>query len=82
MLERMRVLALLIVAMAGLSACGGGGGGTLEMQPPITTPPALGPGQVATTEGTYQGETVGNLLVFKGIPYAAPPVGTLRFKAP
>lgn len=82
MLERIRVLALLIVAMAGLSACGGGGGGTLEMQPPITTPPALGSGQVATTEGTYQGETVGNLLVFKGIPYAAPPVGTLRFKAP
>ena len=34
MLKRMRVLALLIVAMAGLSACGGGGGSSAAPPPP------------------------------------------------
>ena len=82
MLTRTQVSLLIIALAFNLTACGGGGGSASEVQPPVATPPALGPGQVATTEGTYQGETVGNLLVFKGISYAAPPVGTLRFKAP
>ncbi|WP_210521701.1 carboxylesterase/lipase family protein [Hymenobacter terricola] len=38
---------------------------------------------VATTEaGQVRGQRVGNVLVFKSIPYAAPPVGALRFAAP
>ena len=40
-------------------------------------------GLVATTEkGQVRGQRVGNVLVFKSIPYAAPPVGELRFAAP
>lgn len=40
-------------------------------------------GLVATTEaGQVRGQRVENVLVFKGIPYAAPPVGELRFAAP
>jgi para-nitrobenzyl esterase len=33
-------------------------------------------------EGTLQGTIEGNLSVYKGVPFAAPPVGNLRWKAP
>src|SRR5690625_6616109 len=32
--------------------------------------------------GALQGKTEGNLTVFKGVPFAKPPVGELRWKAP
>ena len=40
--------------------------------------------QVRTTAGLIQGTTtdVGTVRVFNGIPYAAPPVGALRWQAP
>ena len=37
---------------------------------------------VATTKGKLQGEREGEHVVFKGIRYASPPVGELRFRAP
>ncbi|MEO6798562.1 MAG: carboxylesterase family protein [Rhodanobacter sp.] len=37
---------------------------------------------VDTSAGRLQGLTAGTLHVFKGIPYAAPPVGPLRWKPP
>ncbi|XP_013141550.1 PREDICTED: esterase B1-like [Papilio polytes] len=43
--------------------------------------------QVRVSEGVIEGEVVnneygGNIYSFKGIPYAQPPLGDLRFKAP
>ena len=40
--------------------------------------------QVKTTAGLVQGKTTadGKVRVFLGIPYAAPPVGEFRWKAP
>jgi para-nitrobenzyl esterase len=40
--------------------------------------------QVRTTAGLVQGTSIddGRIRVFKGIPYAAPPVGELRWQAP
>ncbi len=42
----------------------------------------LQPGQVNIENGIVQGTVEGNLTVFKGIPFAAPPIGELRWKAP
>ena len=74
---------ILITALSGLmfAACSGSGGSGGPPEP-IDPPPTLGPGQVSTAEGALQGATEGDLLVFRGVRYAAPPVGDLRFKAP
>ena len=38
--------------------------------------------KVQVKQGWLQGYTEGDLKIFKGIPYAAPPVGELRFRHP
>ncbi len=45
--------------------------------------PAPAPNRVSTTAGSVEGavETDG-LRVFKGVPFAAPPVGKLRWQPP
>ena len=40
------------------------------------------PGQVKVTGGVIQGEVLEDMTVYKGIPFAAPPVGDFRWKAP
>ncbi|MBN1132373.1 MAG: carboxylesterase family protein [Bacteroidales bacterium] len=42
----------------------------------------LPPGQVKTIQGIEQGILEDSLTIFKGIPFAAAPVGDLRWKAP
>ncbi len=37
---------------------------------------------VSTRYGQVEGEQIENLIVWKGIPYAKPPVGNLRFRPP
>ena len=44
--------------------------------------PAAAQLQVKTDSGTVEGKTQGAARAFLGIPYAAPPVGDLRWKAP
>jgi para-nitrobenzyl esterase len=60
-----------------LTACGGGNSST---QPAgcLSTSATL----VCTQSGQVQGLIEGNLRVFRGIPYAAPPVGNLRWRPP
>jgi len=48
----------------------------------ITGCSALSPVQVKVEQGIVQGTIEDSLRVFKGIPFAAPPVGDLRWKAP
>src|ERR1700754_4045468 len=42
------------------------------------------PAQIKTDKGTVEGEPTadGKVMAFKGIPYAAPPVGKLRWAPP
>lgn len=37
---------------------------------------------VTTEQGCVRGESLGSVKIFRGIPYAAPPIGSLRWKAP
>jgi para-nitrobenzyl esterase len=43
---------------------------------------ASAPPIVTTDSGPVQGVQKGDLTVYKGLPFAAPPVGTLRWRAP
>jgi para-nitrobenzyl esterase len=55
----------------------GGGGGTA-----CPTDVSPEPGLVITEYGPVRGELAGETYVFKGIPFAAPPVDSLRFRPP
>ncbi|MFO0759324.1 MAG: carboxylesterase family protein [Byssovorax sp.] len=61
----------------GTGGAGGAGGGG---RCPSSVAPA--PGVVLTEAGAVQGKKAGKTWVYKGIPYAAPPVGDLRWKRP
>lgn len=68
-LSSLKLIAGAVIACT-LSACGGGGGGG-DAAPVI-----------ATDKGLVQGVNTASMLEYKGIPYAAAPVGELRWKAP
>ena len=64
----------LAAAAAWIAACS---------RPVATTPLPTSP-RVATDAGILEGraDSANNVLVFEGVPYAAPPVGDLRWRAP
>ena len=70
------VLSLAAMALA-LGGCGGGNDDT----PPPATPP-VDPTVVQTQQGPVKGIAGDGVQTFLGIPYAAPPVGALRWKPP
>lgn len=59
----------------------GGEGGSSTSRCDVVVPDA-DPFAVATDSGVVRGAQDGVILAFRGIPYAAPPVGDLRFRAP
>ena len=74
---RTHQIPVLLCGALALSACGAGDTGDQAGEP-------LGP-VVETGLGTLEGERVGGddgVLVFRGVPYAEPPVGDARWRAP
>ncbi|AKT41532.1 carboxylesterase/lipase family protein [Chondromyces crocatus] len=69
-LRALRFATLLPLAALGAVACGS--------EPPVTEDPL----RVTTDLGEVRGRLKGEVVVFDGIPYAAPPVGELRFRSP
>jgi len=74
--------AVALACAVSLGACGGGGSSA-------SLPVASGPcgcvstaTVVCTQSGQLQGAVEGSYRVFRGIPFAAPPVGNLRWRPP
>ena len=70
------------VALVAIAACGGGGSGSDMGGPPPPTGCVSTATVVCTQSGQVQGAIEGNLRAFRGIPFAAPPVGDLRWRPP
>ena len=73
-----RVFAL-VAAISMVAACGRDGGSPV---PVVSTAAASDPAVVTTAAGVVRGAVTPDLRFFGGIPYAAPPVGDLRFALP
>ncbi len=66
--RRLALAATALALSAGLVACGGGRNADIDA--------------AQTSSGLVRGSETDQHVAFKGIPYAAPPVGALRWKAP
>lgn len=53
-----------------------------QMRSPETTAPEADGTIASTSLGQVRGRKIGNVVVWRGVPYAQPPVGALRFAAP
>jgi para-nitrobenzyl esterase len=76
----------LLLAACGSDPAGTGGAGGGATTTGATTSTGAGGGAaptlIATDKGAVQGSVVGTTRIFLGIPFAAPPVGDLRWKSP
>ncbi|MEU1076944.1 carboxylesterase family protein [Streptomyces sp. NPDC005878] len=83
---RRAVLAATAAAAAGAGAAGVAGAAPAAARPSAARPVAGarpgGPVVVRTAAGPVAGAREGGALVFRGVPYAQPPLGALRFASP
>ncbi len=71
------------ILFAALAACGGpDGGGSAGGPPPPTAACVSTATVVCAHDGQLQGAVAGGYRYFRGIPFAAPPVGDLRWRPP
>src|SRR5581483_3878573 len=72
--------ALLVLTM--LAAACGHGGSVTSPTPGQGDTGALNSGVVRTSMGLIRGQVAADYRLFQGIPYAAPPIGSLRWQPP
>jgi para-nitrobenzyl esterase len=81
-----RVVALLAVLAMLVGGCAWGGGRGATSSDPAVHPPGHrqghNPALVQTAAGTLRGTVGSDHRLFAGVPYAAAPVGPMRFAAP
>jgi para-nitrobenzyl esterase len=53
-----------------------------NLSAPVTSTPPAGDAIVQIDAGSLRGSRIGSAIAFRGIPYAQPPVGELRWKPP
>jgi para-nitrobenzyl esterase len=72
------IFALVVIVMTGIRVM------SRSTSRPIYSTPQAEPGapQIRTDTGVVEGKTEDGISAFLGIPYAAPPVGDLRWKPP
>jgi para-nitrobenzyl esterase len=73
-----RAMAIVLAVMMLLAGCGHGD----APAPPAPKPPPSDPALVQTATGALRGVVAPDHRLFAGIPYAAPPVGPLRWQPP
>ena len=77
---KIRYLGLLVPMLITVIGCGGSGsGGMIVFPPPACVSTAT---VVCTQSGQVQGAIEGSFRAFRGIPFAAPPVGNFRWRPP
>jgi para-nitrobenzyl esterase len=78
--RRRRGWAALLVTAVIAAACGPSGVAPRKPEPPYAGP--LDAGVVRTALGSVRGQVASDYRLFQAIPYAAPPVGPLRWQLP
>ncbi len=81
-MNRAKMIALLAIAVILPLAMNGPACAQARPHQRSRTHPAHDASMVMTDEGPVQGVAAGNHREFLGIPYAAPPIGALRWQAP
>lgn len=76
------IFVLIAACLVPLAATGCMRENTVSSRGPLAQGSAMSGPVVSVAQGDVRGETQGYLSVFRGIPYAAAPVGDLRWKPP
>src|ERR1700733_3450981 len=74
------IIALALVACTGAHHAASVDGAIANPDAPASCDPSTG--CIVTSLGPVQGTVLGTVLEVKGVPYAAPPVGNLRWRPP
>src|SRR5271169_1439731 len=77
-LKKSLLLSICVCSLCLLNACGGGGGPVMGPPPACVSTSTV----VCTQSGQVQGAIEGDFRAFREIPFAAPPVGNLRWRPP